>query len=62
MSRYVIDQVARIPNVHVITSTEVRELHGEAVLEAGADRRAGTRRTVKARALFIFTGMTPCTG
>ena len=64
MSRYLIDQVTRIPNVHVMTSTEVRGLHGEAVLEAVTvtDRRTGRRSTVKARALFVFIGMTPCTG
>ena len=64
MSRYLIDQVTRIPNVHVMTSTEVRGLHGEAALEAVTvtDRRTGRRCTVKARALFVFIGMTPCTG
>ena len=64
MSRYLIDQVTRIPNVHVMTSTEVRELHGEAALDAVtvADRRTGAQRTVNARALFVFIGMTPYTG
>ena len=64
MSRYLIDQVTRIPNVHVMTNTEVRELHGEAALEAVTvtDNRTGTRRTVDARALFVFIGMAPCTG
>ncbi len=64
MSRYLIDQVTRIPNVHVMTNTEVRELHGEAALEAVtiADNRTGARRTVDARALFVFIGMTPYTG
>ena len=64
MSRYLVDRIARIPNVHVMTSTEVRELHGEAALEAVTvtDNRTGTRRTVDARALFVFIGMAPCTG
>jgi thioredoxin reductase (NADPH) len=64
MSRYLIDQVTRIPNVHVMTSTEVRGLHGEAALDAVtvADHRTGARRTVDARALFVFIGMTPYTG
>ena len=64
MSRYLVDQVTRIPNVHVMTNTEVRELHGEAALEAVtvADHRTGARRTVDARALFVFIGMAPCTG
>ena len=64
MSRYLVDQIARIPNVHVMTGTEVRELHGEAALEAVTvtDNRTGARRTVDARALFVFIGMAPCTG
>jgi thioredoxin reductase (NADPH) len=64
MSRYLVDQVTRIPNVHVMTSTEVRELHGDRALEAVsvADHRTGTRRTIDARALFVFIGMAPCTG
>ena len=64
MSRYLIDRVTRIANVHVMTGAEVCELHGEAALEAVtvADRRTGARCLVKARALFVFIGMTPCTG
>ena len=64
MSRYLIDRVTRIANVQVTTGAEVCELHGEAALEAVtvADHRTGRRHTVKARALFVFIGMTPCTG
>ena len=64
MSRYLIDQVTRIANVHVMTGTEVRELRGEAALEAVTvtNQRTGTQCTVKARALFVFIGMIPCTG
>jgi thioredoxin reductase (NADPH) len=64
MSRYLIDQLIRIANVHVTTGAEVRELHGDSALEAVtvADRRTGARRVVQARALFVFIGMTPCTG
>jgi thioredoxin reductase (NADPH) len=64
MSRYLIDEVTRLANVHVMTGIEVRELHGEAVLEAVTviDNRTGTRHIVEARALFVFIGMAPCTG
>ena len=64
MSRYLIDQVTRIANVHVMTNTEVRELYGDRALEAVsvADHRTGARRAVDARALFVFIGMAPCTG
>jgi thioredoxin reductase (NADPH) len=46
-----------------MTGTEVRELHGEAALEAVTvtDNWTGTRRTIDARALFVFIGMAPCT-
>ena len=42
----------------------MRELLGDQALEAVtvADNRTGTRRTVDARALFVFIGMAPCTG
>jgi thioredoxin reductase (NADPH) len=64
MSRYLIDQVRRIPNVRILLGTEVRELLGGEALEAvtTGDRRTGQQRTIPARALFIFIGMAPCTG
>jgi thioredoxin reductase (NADPH) len=64
MSRYLVDRIARIPNVHVMNNAEVRELRGEAALEAVTvvSNRTGTRHTVAARALFVFIGMAPCTG
>ena len=63
MSRYLIDQVLRIPNVRVMLNTEVRELFGDEALEAIAveDRRTGERQVLAARALFVFIGMAPCT-
>jgi thioredoxin reductase (NADPH) len=64
MSRYLIDQVRRIPDVRILLGTEVRELLGDQALEGITveDRETGQRRTVPARALFIFIGMAPCTG
>jgi thioredoxin reductase (NADPH) len=64
MSRYLIDQVTQLPNVHVMVDTEVRELHGGQALEAitVAGGRTGTRRVLAARALFVFIGVAPCTG
>ena len=63
MSRYLINQVLRIPNVRVMLNTEVRELFGDEALEAIAveDRRTGERQVLAARALFVFIGMAPCT-
>jgi thioredoxin reductase (NADPH) len=63
MSHYLIDQVTRLPNIDVMTGTEVRELRGDQALEAITvqDSRTGTRRVVAARALFVFIGAAPCT-
>ena len=63
MSRYLIDQVKRLPNVQVLVDSEVRELHGDQALEAITvlGRRAGDRRVLPARALFVFIGALPCT-
>jgi thioredoxin reductase (NADPH) len=63
MSRYLIDQVTRLPNVEVMVDSEVRELHGDQALEAltVVGRRTGTRRVLPARALFVFIGAVPCT-
>ena len=64
MSRYLVDQVTRLPNVHVILGAEVRELHGDEALEAVTvqDSQTGARRVVSARAMFVFIGAKPCTG
>jgi thioredoxin reductase (NADPH) len=63
MSRYLIDQVARLPNVGVMVGSEVRELHGDQALEAitVVGTPNGTRRVLPARALFVFIGAVPCT-
>jgi thioredoxin reductase (NADPH) len=63
MSRYLIDQVTRLPNVQVAVDSEVRELHGDQALEAitVVGSRTGTRRVLPARALFVFIGAAPCT-
>jgi thioredoxin reductase (NADPH) len=63
MSRYLIDQVTRLPNVQVMVDSEVRELHGDQALEAltVVGSRTGTRRVLPARALFVFIGAVPCT-
>jgi thioredoxin reductase (NADPH) len=64
MSRYLIDQLERIPNVRIMLVAEVRELLGDDTLEAVAvaDGRTGERSVLPARALFVFIGVRPCTG
>ena len=59
MSRYLVDRVESTPNVELLANTEVRELLGdEAPLEGVVveDNRTGERRTLGARALFVFIG------
>jgi thioredoxin reductase (NADPH) len=62
MSRYLVDQVEATPQIDVHTRTEVRELHGNGSLAAVTveDTRAGQRRSLDARAVFVFIGAAPC--
>jgi thioredoxin reductase (NADPH) len=65
MSRYLVDQVTRHPDIEVVTESEVVELVGEqGVLEAVVteNRRRGERRPLDARALFSFIGAEPRVG
>jgi thioredoxin reductase (NADPH) len=63
MSRYLADRIERTPGIEVLRHTEVRELVGEGTLEAVGvqDNRTGGRRSLKARALFVFVGAEPHT-
>ena len=63
MSRYLIDQLTRHPNVEVLAHTEVAALEGDGELHGltVADRRDGTRRDLDTRALFVFIGADPRT-
>jgi thioredoxin reductase (NADPH) len=64
MSRYLVDRIMNAENVELLTNTEVRELMGEDRLEGVVveDNRSGARRTVDARALFVFIGAEANTG
>jgi thioredoxin reductase (NADPH) len=63
MSRYLADRVERSPAIEVMLRTEVRELVGDGALEAVVveNNRTGERRTLDARALFVFIGAEPHT-
>jgi thioredoxin reductase (NADPH) len=63
MSRYLVDRVVRLPNVRVMAGAEVRELHGDRVLEAitVASAQDGGSEVISARALFAFIGAVPST-
>jgi thioredoxin reductase (NADPH) len=65
MSRYLVDQIERDPNVEVLRHTEVRELVGhDGQLEelVVVDIRTGEVRRLDASLLFVFIGAQPCTG
>jgi thioredoxin reductase (NADPH) len=63
MSHYLIQQIARLPNVEVRTNSEVVGASGSDHLERLriADRAAGTEEEVEASWLFVFIGAAPCT-
>jgi thioredoxin reductase (NADPH) len=63
MSRYLVDQIARLANVRVVVGAQVSELHGDQVLEAVTVDviEADTRQVISARALFVFIGAAPAT-
>jgi thioredoxin reductase (NADPH) len=63
MSRYLIDQLERRPNIVLVPSTEVRALHGDGSLESLtlADCHTGEKRSLDAAALFVFIGADPHT-
>lgn len=58
MSKYLVDRVGARENIELLVNTEVRELQGEDLLEGVVveDNRSGARRTLDAKALFVFIG------
>jgi thioredoxin reductase (NADPH) len=64
MSRYLVERIMEAGNVELLTNTEVRELVGEDRMEGVVveDNRSGARRTLEARALFVFIGAEANTG
>lgn len=63
MSQYLIDQIEKTPNIHVLSCTEVTEALGEERLESLVlrDMNTNEQRTEKAGGLFIFIGTKPLT-
>jgi thioredoxin reductase (NADPH) len=63
MSRYLIDEIARIASVRVLCHAEVRELLGDEVLEGVvvADTDTGAQQVLPVRSIFVFIGAAPCT-
>jgi thioredoxin reductase (NADPH) len=63
MSYYLVQQLAGIATIRVMTQAEVVEAHGDGHLEALSvhDRKTGARTTVPASYLFVFIGAEPHT-
>lgn len=63
MSSYLIDRIEATPNVEVLYTTQVRELHGDARLEriAVENTTTGELRTIETAALFTLIGAVPRT-
>ena len=61
MSRYLADQLQRDSSVEILHHTEVRELVADGELRGviAEDNQTGERRTLQARALFVFIGADP---
>ena len=63
MSQYLIDEIAKTPNITVRTCTSIAEAHGSESLEALTllDANTGATERVTANGLFIFIGAQPRT-
>jgi len=61
MSQYLIDQIAAIDNIHVMTGTKVTAVVGTDHLETITIACGGEERTVPTTSLFIFIGAEPRT-
>jgi thioredoxin reductase (NADPH) len=63
MSRYLVQEIERRPQIELLKGCEVVELRGENSLEAAivVDTTTGERRELEAKALFVFIGASPRT-
>jgi thioredoxin reductase (NADPH) len=64
MSQYLIDRIAGIPNIELLTRTEIVHLHGGAMGVESATwrhRDSGKEETRALRNVFLFLGADPCT-
>jgi len=63
MSSYLIDRIEAAPNIDVLYTTQVRELHGDTRLESVVveNTTTGERRTIDTPAVFTLIGAIPRT-
>lgn len=62
-ANYLVENISRTPNIHVIPNTEVIACSGASLLETITFKNinTGEEKTVPAKALFIYIGMKPGT-
>ncbi|TKK72042.1 response regulator [Ilyomonas limi] len=62
-ANYLVENISRTPNIHIITNTDVVACSGSSVLENITLRNAktGEEETVPAKALFVYIGTKPGT-
>jgi thioredoxin reductase (NADPH) len=62
-ANYLVENISRTPNIHIITNTDVVACGGSSVLENITLRNAktGEEETVPAKALFVYIGTKPGT-
>ncbi|MEP6617037.1 MAG: FAD-dependent oxidoreductase [Ginsengibacter sp.] len=63
-ANYLVENVSRTPNIHVITDTDVISCSGTTILEKITLKNVttGEEKTLPAKALFIYIGTKPGTG
>jgi len=63
-ANYLVENISKVPNIHVLGNTEVTAVHGEHVLEQVTIKNFKTEeeKTVPAKALFVYIGSKPGTG
>ena len=62
-ANYLVENISKVPNIHVLPNTEVTAVHGENVLEKITLKnfKTGEEKTVEAKALFVYIGSRPGT-
>jgi thioredoxin reductase (NADPH) len=62
-ANYLVENIKKVPNIHVIANTEVTAVHGENMLEKITLKnfKTGEEKTVESKALFVYIGSKPGT-
>src|SRR6185436_4975408 len=60
---YLVEQITKTPNIHILPNTEVTAVQGGRVLEKITlkNTKTGAEKILPAKALFIYIGSAPCT-